>query len=97
MHKLHANRRVGNYWIRANPNFGNTGFENHINSAILRYEGAPTVEPRTVQTNSTRPLNEIDLHPLFPDPAVRQNIPRACRSSYQTYRSPGSLTLRAPM
>nr|AOZ19964.1 laccase [Trametes polyzona] len=61
---LEANQPVDNYWIRANPNFGNTGFAGGINSAILRYDGAPAVEPTTTQTASTKPLNEVDLHPL---------------------------------
>nr|ACZ58369.1 laccase [Cerrena sp. WR1] len=65
---LNANQSVGNYWIRANPNLGNTGFTNGINSAILRYNGAPVAEPNTTQTASTNPLNEVNLHPLVPTP-----------------------------
>nr|QMP96872.1 laccase 7 precursor [Cerrena sp.] len=72
---LHADRPAGNYWIRANPSFGNTGFAGHINSAILRYDGAPCVEPHTRQTNSTKPLNEIDLHPLVPIPVPGKPYP----------------------
>ncbi|KAK1220188.1 hypothetical protein PQX77_017070 [Marasmius sp. AFHP31] len=61
---LHANQPVGNYWIRANPNpeSGIPGFDGGINSAILRYKGAPDEEPTT---NATSPdaklLNENDL------------------------------------
>ena len=46
------------------------GFDNGINSAILRYEGAPVAEPTTVEKTSTKPLNEVDLHPLVPMPVV---------------------------
>nr|AAB63443.1 phenoloxidase [Trametes sp. I-62] len=63
---LNANQTVGNYWIRANPNFGTTGFAGGINSAILRYQGAPIIEPTTVQTTSVIPLVETNLHPLVP-------------------------------
>nr|AAL89554.2 laccase [Trametes hirsuta] len=65
---LDANQAVDNYWIRANPNFGNVGFDGGINSAILRYDGAPAVEPTTNQTTSVKPLNEVDLHPLVSTP-----------------------------
>ncbi|CDO73053.1 Laccase [Trametes cinnabarina] len=65
---LDASQPVDNYWIRANPAFGNTGFAGGINSAILRYDGAPEIEPTSVQTTPTKPLNEVDLHPLSPMP-----------------------------
>ncbi|RPD52896.1 hypothetical protein L227DRAFT_596513 [Lentinus tigrinus ALCF2SS1-6] len=64
---LEAKQPVGNYWIRANPDNGSakqTGFANGINSAILRYHGAPNKEPTTNQTASVAPLKETDLHPL---------------------------------
>nr|QBH72619.1 laccase [Trametes versicolor] len=61
---LEANQAVDNYWIRANPSFGNVGFTGGINSAILRYDGAAAIEPTTTQTTSTEPLNEVNLHPL---------------------------------
>ena len=48
--QLNANQTVDNYWVRANPNFGNVGFTNGINSAILRYDGAAAIEPTTNQT-----------------------------------------------
>ncbi|KAI8990594.1 laccase [Trametes punicea] len=63
---LHANQPVNNYWIRANPNFGTVGFAGGINSAILRYKGAPDAEPNTTQTPSVIPLVETNLHPLKP-------------------------------
>ncbi|KII87346.1 hypothetical protein PLICRDRAFT_113151 [Plicaturopsis crispa FD-325 SS-3] len=62
---LDASADVDNYWIRANPNLGSTGFDGGINSAILRYSGAnTTAEPTTNQTTSVIPLSELDLHPL---------------------------------
>ncbi|TFK34058.1 laccase [Crucibulum laeve] len=63
---LFANQPVKNYWIRAEPNVprGTPGFDGGINSAILRYAGAPSIDPTTTQKNSTRPLQETDLHPL---------------------------------
>jgi len=36
--------------IRANPNRGTPGFVGNINSAILRYNGAPLVNPTTNDT-----------------------------------------------
>nr|2QT6_A Chain A, Laccase [Lentinus tigrinus]2QT6_B Chain B, Laccase [Lentinus tigrinus] len=60
---LNANQDVDNYWIRANPNFGTTGFADGVNSAILRYDDADPVEPVTNQTGTTL-LLETDLHPL---------------------------------
>ncbi|KAJ3485885.1 hypothetical protein NLI96_g4634 [Meripilus lineatus] len=60
---LNANQPVGNYWVRAEPNFGRTGFNGGVNSAILRYVGAPIAEPTTPERKSTRPLLETNLHP----------------------------------
>ncbi|KAI0363756.1 A fully functional laccase from the Ligninolytic fungus Pycnoporus Cinnabarinus [Pilatotrama ljubarskyi] len=65
---LDASQPVDNYWIRANPAFGNVGFAGGINSAILRYDGAPAVDPTTTQTPSTNPLVEANLRPLTPMP-----------------------------
>ncbi|KAJ7036321.1 putative laccase [Mycena alexandri] len=63
---VNANQAVANYWIRANPNIGlATGFAGGINSAILRYVGAPVAEPTTNSIN-TNPLIENNLHPLAP-------------------------------
>ncbi|TFK20274.1 laccase 2 precursor [Coprinopsis marcescibilis] len=61
---LNANRPVGNYWVRANPNVGTTGFAGGVNSAILRYVGAPATDPTTTQTPNSQPLLEVNLHPL---------------------------------
>ncbi|KAK7024867.1 laccase [Favolaschia claudopus] len=71
---MKANQNVGNYWIRANPNFGHTGFAGGINSAILRYIGAPNKEPTTNST-STKPLVETALHPLVPMPVPGLPVP----------------------
>ncbi|KAJ7607590.1 yellow laccase [Roridomyces roridus] len=61
---LTANQAVSNYWVRAQPNLGNTGFANGINSAILRYAGAPNANPTTTASTSSNPLIETNLHPL---------------------------------
>ncbi|KAF9461144.1 laccase I precursor [Collybia nuda] len=63
---LTTSQPVGNYWIRANPNAprGIPGFDGGRNSAILRYAGAPEVEPKTELQPSLKPLNELSLHPL---------------------------------
>ena len=61
---LTADQPISNYWIRANPNRGTTGFVGGINSAILRYIGAPIAEPTTSEVTSTNPLVETNLHPI---------------------------------
>ncbi|RXW17574.1 hypothetical protein EST38_g8286 [Candolleomyces aberdarensis] len=61
---LHANRPVDNYWIRADPNLGTDGFAGGINSAILRYAGAPVREPTTDRVPFNNPLLETRLQPL---------------------------------
>nr|BAQ25793.1 laccase [Hericium coralloides] len=66
---LNANQTVGNYWIRAMPNAGVTTFTGGINMAILRYAGAGSVEPNTVQTPSIAPMQETVLRPLVAKPA----------------------------
>lgn len=60
---------MSNYWIRANPSRGNTGFVGGINSAILKYIDAPifdpvTPDPTTPEVASTNPMLETNLHPL---------------------------------
>ncbi|KAG6855580.1 hypothetical protein H0H87_000662 [Tephrocybe sp. NHM501043] len=64
-----ANQPVDNYWVRADPlgSRGFAGFDNGRNSAILRYKGAPDVEPSSTGI-STLPLNEDDLRALFVEP-----------------------------
>ncbi len=67
---LEATQDVGNYWVRAHPLFGTTGFDGGINSAILRYDTASPTEPTTTQAVSTKPLKETDLEPLASMPVV---------------------------
>ncbi|EEB93359.1 hypothetical protein MPER_07993, partial [Moniliophthora perniciosa FA553] len=65
---LCADQPVGNYWIRAEPGTGTTlGFENGINSAILRYKQAKEIEPDTTEAADSVMLRETDLHFLSPD------------------------------
>ncbi|KAF7319803.1 Laccase G [Mycena kentingensis (nom. inval.)] len=61
---LNADQNISNYWIRTVANGGTAGFDNGINSAILRYVGADEVDPATEQTDATAELVETDLHPL---------------------------------
>ncbi|KAI0057756.1 laccase [Artomyces pyxidatus] len=53
-----ANRPVGNYWIRSLPNVPGASTDDGINAAILRYKGASTVDPSTIQTGGSLPLVE---------------------------------------
>jgi len=66
---LYANQPVDNYWIRAMPGSFPSNFTDGLNSAILRYAGAPVEEP----VNRTSPagvlLDETQLH-ARDDPAV---------------------------
>jgi len=62
---LNANQPEGNYWIRAQPNnAADTSFTGGLNSAILRYVGAPIVEPNTTIGPDNTPLNEVNLRPF---------------------------------
>ncbi|KAJ7071631.1 laccase [Mycena amicta] len=61
---LTATKPISNYWIRTVANGGTAGFDNGINSAILRYLGAPVEDPSTPLVASVNPLVETDLHPL---------------------------------
>jgi len=60
---LNTNQAVSNYWVRALPNIGTLGFEGGVNSAILRYWGAPVADPTTT-SSLTNPMVETNLHPL---------------------------------
>jgi len=55
---------VDNYWIRAFPDRGPQTFDGGLNSAILRYAGAPTNDPTTKQGPYALPFDEGALHPL---------------------------------
>ncbi|KAJ7066118.1 laccase [Mycena amicta] len=76
---LRADQPISNYWIRSDPNLGNTGFAGGINSAILRYVGAPKTDPATNADATgpalTKPLIETNLHPLAPSPVPGQPFP----------------------
>uniref|UniRef100_A0A8H8CH71 Laccase n=1 Tax=Psilocybe cubensis TaxID=181762 RepID=A0A8H8CH71_PSICU len=63
---LYANNPIGNYWIRSHPNDdGLKGYAGGINSAILRYYGAPTKDPTTSKASVSNPLIEANLRPLY--------------------------------
>ncbi|KAN0136677.1 laccase [Lactarius tabidus] len=76
---LNANQPIGNYWIRAVPNFGNQDFTGLTNLAVLRYLGALRTNPRSDPTKnipqSVLPLIETNLHPLVPTPVPGNPVP----------------------
>lgn len=73
---LHADQHASNYWVRALPNVGGAaGFTGGVNSAILRYAGAPVIEPVTPQIASILALNETQLHPLVTPAAPGPEFP----------------------
>ena len=88
---LQANQHQSNYWIRAKPSIGPEGFDNGVNSAILRYARAPNVEPNTTETPSTRPLLETNLHPLTNPAAPGPPVP-AAESKGQVLSIPYNIT-----
>ncbi|KIY71462.1 multicopper oxidase [Cylindrobasidium torrendii FP15055 ss-10] len=61
---LNANQDVDNYWIRAQPSVGVDGFDDGINSAILRYTGADDSEPAAANVTSSNAMLETSLVPL---------------------------------
>ncbi|KAK7018300.1 laccase 3 [Favolaschia claudopus] len=87
---LHANQAVNNYWIRAPPTGGspanNPNYNPNLTLAILRYEGAPAVEPTTHDTPELgTKMDDALMHPIAaegpgklgsgpPDFAVTLNI-----------------------
>ena len=48
--------------IRALPSIPGASFDNGINSAILRYDGAPNAEPTTSIQTHPIVMNEANLH-----------------------------------
>ncbi|KAI0246639.1 laccase T2 copper depleted [Lactifluus subvellereus] len=76
---LNADQSVGNYWIRALPNFPDQNYAGFTNLAILRYLGAPVGDPANDPTldipTSVLPLKETDLHPLEPTPVPGEPFP----------------------
>ncbi|KAL9713355.1 ferroxidase, multicopper oxidase [Leucoagaricus gongylophorus] len=61
---FNANQSIDNYWIRAQPNVGTTGYDGGINSAILRYISASDEDPTTPEVSTTNLLDETSLVPL---------------------------------
>ncbi|KAG1877372.1 laccase [Suillus subluteus] len=66
---VQANQPVANYWVRAQPNIGNTTFVDGLNQAILRYKGAPDEDPTSSAGPSVLPFNEALLASLMGIPA----------------------------
>ncbi|KAG2062736.1 laccase, partial [Suillus decipiens] len=62
---LVADKPVDNYWIRSLPSLVGASYAGGTNSAILRYQGAPQVDPTTVETPVQDPLIETNLHALI--------------------------------
>ncbi|KAJ7889560.1 laccase 3 [Mycena olivaceomarginata] len=66
---LNANQTVDNYWVRCfqSPTGGspanNPNFQPNLTLAILRYVGAPAVEPTTVNTPGAK-LDDGLMHPI---------------------------------
>ncbi|KAI6144387.1 laccase [Pisolithus tinctorius] len=59
-----ADQPVDNYWIRFVSDFPNQTFDGGLNSAILRYNGAPIQDPTTDPGPYVLPFDESALHPL---------------------------------
>ncbi|KAF9060315.1 laccase [Rhodocollybia butyracea] len=74
---LNADQKIDNYRIRAlsNTGVGALNFTNGVNSAILRYRGAPHCDPTTSQANEVVALRDGDLHPLENPGAPGQPYP----------------------
>ncbi|KAJ7579850.1 laccase 3 [Mycena floridula] len=64
---LTANQTIDNYWIRAPLTGGNAAANPNLDvtliKAILRYQGAPEVEPVTVRTAGVK-LDDHLMHPI---------------------------------
>ncbi|KAJ7820957.1 laccase [Mycena leptocephala] len=64
---LKANQSVDNYWIRAPPTGGNAknnpNLDPSLTRAILRYVGAPEVEPTTVDIPGAK-FDDALMHPI---------------------------------
>ncbi|PPR01726.1 hypothetical protein CVT24_001600 [Panaeolus cyanescens] len=73
---LNTHNQIGNYWIRANPNLGTRGHDGGLNSAILRYVGAPIADPTTIDDGGS-PMLEGNLQPLTNQAAPRIPQPGA--------------------
>lgn len=62
---LIADKPVNNYWLRALPSTIGSTFTGGLNSAILRYRGAPIADPTTDYRDSTMSMLETNLYPLI--------------------------------
>ncbi|KAI0062714.1 laccase [Artomyces pyxidatus] len=71
---LNANQPIGNYWIRSLPTVAGATTDGGINSAILRYLGAPVADPTSTSSLSL-PLVETNLHPLTNPAAPGNPVP----------------------
>ncbi len=77
---LEANQTIDNYWIRAQPSIplaNSSGtFDNGINSAILRYQGAQNAEPPTRQiAPGVSITDDTTLSPLTSPAAPGKPVP----------------------
>ncbi|KAL0058552.1 laccase, multicopper oxidase, benzenediol:oxygen oxidorectuctase [Marasmius tenuissimus] len=69
---IKADQPVGNYCVHANPYFpGTPGFAGGVNSAILRYKGAPNANPTTSEKANPKLFKETDIYPVENPGAVR--------------------------
>ncbi|KAG9310885.1 laccase [Chiua virens] len=73
---LNANQSINNYWMRAIPSPGEGMVINSTHNAILRYTGAPNVDPQTTNVTTTTYLNETLLR-SFAEPNPRLLQPEA--------------------
>ncbi|KAG9309011.1 laccase [Chiua virens] len=80
-----ANQSVGNYWIRASPNGNSTN--GGLNSAILRYQGAPAQDPTTTAGPYQLAFSETNLHPLT-NPAA-PGVPGVGKADKNIVLAPG--------
>jgi len=62
---MNATQPVSNYWIRALTNTPDGTVSGGLNSAILRYSGAPSQDPTTKNSTVVMPLLEQNLHALI--------------------------------
>ncbi|KIJ65385.1 multicopper oxidase [Hydnomerulius pinastri MD-312] len=61
---LEANQTVDNYYIRVNPSSYRSTVDGGLNSAILRYSGAPLEDPAVRTWPLVNQLDESSLHAL---------------------------------
>lgn len=61
----HANFDSTSSDVRALPNLGPAGFSGGVNSAVLRYNGAPDTDPIFTAGTAIKPLVETDMRVSF--------------------------------